>query len=104
MTLGMAAIALMNIMWLQAAPTAFKNIGWKFYLAFIIPGYLFAIVAYFYYPETRGLPLEEIAALFGDEEVVGQREIEREIAMGGEAGGEKGDVSVEEGERQSEKS
>ena len=66
MTIGMAAIALMNIMWLQAAPTAFANIGWKFYLAFIIPGYLFAIVVFFFYPDTRGLPLEEVAAIFGD--------------------------------------
>ena len=67
MTIGMAAISLMNVMWLQAAPTAFANIGWKFYLAFIIPAYLFAIVAWFFYPNTKGLALEEIAAIFGDE-------------------------------------
>lgn len=67
MTLGMAAISLMNVMWLQAAPTAFKNVGWKFYLAFIIPAYLFAAVAWFFYPNTKGLALEEIAAIFGDE-------------------------------------
>lgn len=67
MTIGMAAISLMNIMWLQAAPTAFKNISWKFYLCFIIPAYLFAIVCWFFYPNTKGLALEEIAALFGDD-------------------------------------
>lgn len=30
MNIGVAGICLMNIIWLQAAPTAFQNIGWKF--------------------------------------------------------------------------
>jgi len=30
MNIGVAGICLMNIIWLQAAPTAFANIGWKF--------------------------------------------------------------------------
>ena len=67
MTIGMAVISLMNIMWLQAAPTAFENIGWKFYLAFIIPAFLFSIACWIWYPNTKGLALEEIAAIFGDE-------------------------------------
>jgi hypothetical protein len=67
MTIGMASISLMNVMWLQVAPTAFEKITWKFYLCFIIPAYLFSIVCFFYYPNTKGLALEEIAALFGDE-------------------------------------
>lgn len=67
MTIGMASIALMNVMWLQVAPTAFEKITWKFYLCFIIPAYLFSIVCFFFYPNTKGLALEEIAALFGDE-------------------------------------
>jgi sugar porter (SP) family MFS transporter len=44
MALGVAGICLMNIIWLQAAPTAFANIGWKFYLCFIIPGCISAAV------------------------------------------------------------
>ncbi|KFY14232.1 hypothetical protein V492_02761 [Pseudogymnoascus sp. VKM F-4246] len=67
MTIGMATISLMNIMWLQSAPSAFKNIGWKFYLCFIIPAYTFAIICWVFYPNTKGLALEEIAAIFGDE-------------------------------------
>ncbi|CAK7199700.1 hypothetical protein SEUCBS139899_002383 [Sporothrix eucalyptigena] len=67
MALGMAAISLMNVMWLQSAPTAFATISWKFYLCFIIPAYIFAIVCLLFYPDTKGLALEEIAALFGDE-------------------------------------
>lgn len=64
--LGVAMISFMNIIWLQAAPTAFANIGWKFYLCFIIPGTIGGIVMWMYFPNTRGLPLEEVAAIFGD--------------------------------------
>ena len=70
-------ISLMNIIWLQSAPTAFKNIGWKFYLAFIIPGSIGGILMWIYFPDTLGLPLEEVAAIFGDadEVAVYQRDI-----------------------------
>ena len=75
--LGVSMISLMNIIWLQSAPTAFNKIGWKFYLAFIIPGTLGAIVMWLYFPDTLGRPLEEIAAIFGDadEVAVYQRDI-----------------------------
>lgn len=71
-------ISLMNIIWLQSAPTAFVKVGWKFYLAFIIPGTIGAVVMIMYFPDTKGLPLEEVAALFGDldEIAVYQREID----------------------------
>ncbi|KAK5095207.1 hypothetical protein LTR70_003635 [Exophiala xenobiotica] len=92
--LGVAMISLMNIMWLQAAPVAFKNITWKFYLCFIISGSIGAAVMWFTFPNTKGLPLEEIAALFGDadEVAVYQRDIEVDenhhiIGVGGERAG-----------------
>jgi hypothetical protein len=44
----------------------FRNIGWKFYLCFIVLSGLFAIYCFFFFPDTRGLPIEEIALLFGD--------------------------------------
>ena len=49
------------------APTAFRAIGWKFYLVFIIAAAVAFTWAYFMVPETKGLPLEEVAALFGGE-------------------------------------
>ena len=70
MTLGMASLCLGNIIWLQAAPTAFKTIGWKYYLFFIIITALGAFAAFFTFPDTRNVPLEEIARLFGDDEGV----------------------------------
>jgi hypothetical protein len=47
-----------------------SNIGWKYYLCFIIPGYIFAVIVFFFYPDTKALPLEEIAALFGDSDEI----------------------------------
>ncbi|KAF2117727.1 MFS transporter [Lophiotrema nucula] len=76
-SLGVATISFTNIIWLQAAPTAFITIGWKFYLVFIIPGTIGGIIIWTWFPDTNGLPLEEVAALFGDEDEVAvyQREI-----------------------------
>lgn len=65
-SLGMAGLCATNIIWLQVAPVAFKTIGWKFYLCFIIPSFLCGIVILFWFPDTRGIPLESIAAIFGD--------------------------------------
>jgi len=44
----------------------YRHIGWKFYLCFIIPGYIFAVCCWIFFPDTRHLALEEIAAIFGD--------------------------------------
>jgi MFS family permease len=56
----------MTLLYTEAASTAFANIGWKYYLVFIIvPACGLPILARF--PETRGLSLEEISAVFGDE-------------------------------------
>ncbi|KAK5046740.1 hypothetical protein LTR84_007501 [Exophiala bonariae] len=65
--LGMAGLNLINIVWLQVAPTAFANIGWRFYLCLIVPGTVMALIILFWFPNTKGMPLEEVAALFGDE-------------------------------------
>ncbi|KIX98805.1 uncharacterized protein Z520_05266 [Fonsecaea multimorphosa CBS 102226] len=80
--LGVAMISLMNIIWLQSAPTAFETIGWKFYLCFIIPGTLGAIAMWIWFPDTNGLPLEEVAAIFGDADEVAiyQRDLEVDFA------------------------
>ncbi|RDW74860.1 hypothetical protein BP6252_06002 [Coleophoma cylindrospora] len=83
--LGVATISLTNIMWLQSAPTAFITIGWKFYLVLIIPGTIGSVIMFFFFPDTNGLPLEEIAAIFGDadEVAVYQRDIDmNDIAIG----------------------
>ncbi|KAK5444276.1 hypothetical protein LTS15_010391 [Exophiala xenobiotica] len=68
--MSIGAIALTDLVYLQVTATAFANIGWKFFLVFIIISGLGGIVAFIYLPETKGVPLEEIAAIFGDTEEV----------------------------------
>ncbi|OQV07560.1 hypothetical protein CLAIMM_11976 [Cladophialophora immunda] len=70
LALATASFALTSLAYLQASPTAFRTIGWKFYLVFIcccVVGLVFIIFAI---PETNGVPLEEVAAIFGDEDEV----------------------------------
>lgn len=70
MTLNMATYALTNIIWLQAAPTAFANIGWKYYLFFISITTVGTVVIYFTFPDTLNKSLEQVAGLFGDDDLV----------------------------------
>lgn len=48
---------------------AFANIGWKFYLVFIIISGIGCVCVYFFIPETKNIPLEEMAKIFGDTDV-----------------------------------
>jgi hypothetical protein len=64
--LGIAAMCLSNLVWTAAAPAAFKNIGWKYYIFFIVQAAFGGVAALKYFPNTLGRPLEEIATLFGD--------------------------------------
>ncbi|KAI1627054.1 general substrate transporter [Exophiala viscosa] len=52
------------------SPLAFKNIGWHMFLIYFGLAIVAAIIAWFFIVETKGVPMEEIGALFGDEVVV----------------------------------
>ncbi|KAM5515439.1 Sugar/inositol transporter [Fusarium oxysporum f. sp. vasinfectum] len=52
---------------LEAAPTAFQTIGWRFYLIMMAFTLICAIIFAVFFPETKGMTLEEISALFDDE-------------------------------------
>ncbi|RKK27588.1 hypothetical protein BFJ66_g16131 [Fusarium oxysporum f. sp. cepae] len=56
-----------TLIYTQVAPTAFAEIGWRYYLVFIITPLIGAIVMWKFFPETTRLSLEEIAGLFGDD-------------------------------------
>lgn len=49
------------------AAVAFKNIGWQMYMVWFAVTCVSAILIYFFVPETKGIALEEIGQLFGDE-------------------------------------
>lgn len=81
--LGMFSLCVSSIIWLQSAPTAFDSIGWKFYIIFIVFDAL-AAAAVLFYPNTLGKPLEEVAALFGDDDMVAvfQADLDSGVLMG----------------------
>ncbi|KAK6368175.1 hypothetical protein LTS17_009916 [Exophiala oligosperma] len=63
--LAMSGLFLADTLWLELASTAMATIGWKYYLMFLCLGVVHTIYLYFRLPETSGLALEEIDALFG---------------------------------------
>ncbi|OQU97101.1 hypothetical protein CLAIMM_03092 [Cladophialophora immunda] len=75
LSVTIAVLALTDILYLQLAPTAFASIGWKYYLVFIILSAISVVWIYFVVPETKEIPLEEMARIFGDEVVVYQADI-----------------------------
>ena len=70
MSMAMASLCAGEIIRLQSAPTAFANIGWKFYLCFILVTAVGALWVGTTFRDTRDKPLEEIAKMFGDEDLV----------------------------------
>jgi hypothetical protein len=48
----------------QVTPIALKNIGWKFYLIFIVCDITNALFFYLFLPETKGVTLEAMNDLF----------------------------------------
>lgn len=46
---------------------AFAQVGWRYYLVFIIVSFCGAPILYLF-PETKRMSLEEIGALFGDDD------------------------------------
>ncbi|KAH0830956.1 MFS sugar transporter [Fonsecaea pedrosoi] len=65
--MGLASFLGSALVYNEVAGTAFATIGWKYYLVFIavtLAGLPFLL---FCCPETKGLTLEEVGQLFGDE-------------------------------------
>ncbi|KAJ5652681.1 hypothetical protein N7507_010107 [Penicillium longicatenatum] len=76
--IAMAVLSATNLMWLQATPHAISTISWRWYLVFTcIPGAA-AVIVILRFKDTRNKPLEEIAAIFGDQDMVAvyQRELD----------------------------
>jgi predicted MFS family arabinose efflux permease len=58
------------ITYVTPGATAIATIGWRYFLVFIGLTVVTVVVIFFYYPETKGRSLEELAELFGEPVVV----------------------------------
>ncbi|KIX98612.1 uncharacterized protein Z520_05913 [Fonsecaea multimorphosa CBS 102226] len=69
-TIQVVSYGAFSILWGQSGPTAISNIGWRFFLVFICITVVTSFVIYWYFPDTQGKSLEEMALLFGDDDLV----------------------------------
>lgn len=67
---SISALFAMSLIYTMCAPVAFTTIGWKYYIIFIVMPLVGATIMYLFYPETKGLTLEEIGKKFGDDVAV----------------------------------
>ncbi|RDW68215.1 hypothetical protein BP5796_08872 [Coleophoma crateriformis] len=67
---SVAVFMLATIPYLESFTLGYSVIGWRYYLIFIGMAVLAVPAIYLLCPETKGLSLEEINGLFGDEVVV----------------------------------
>ncbi|KAI9163591.1 Lactose permease [Paramyrothecium foliicola] len=56
-------------------PIGLENIGWKYYIVFCVLLLVFFIITYFYFPETKGHSLEEIAKIFDGDDVLDEQRV-----------------------------
>ncbi|KAH8702278.1 general substrate transporter [Talaromyces proteolyticus] len=66
--LAVASKSAINILYLQFTPQGFSNLGWKYFLIYICISSVGYVWLYWATPETKGIPLEEIAAIYGDKD------------------------------------
>lgn len=65
-----------------ANPIALEAIGWKYYIVFACLIVVWLIVIWFFYPETKGLGLEEVAVVFdGDKAMAALNILDRKNSM-----------------------
>ncbi|KAG8631577.1 hypothetical protein KVT40_000717 [Elsinoe batatas] len=72
--LSVTGLFAMNLVYMQTAPIAFANVGWRFNLLFIIVPLVCVPIIWKVCPETKGLTLEEVGALFEDKVAPGLNE------------------------------
>lgn len=54
-------------------PIALDDIGWRYYIVYCVILALIVVVTWFYFPETKGHSLEEIAEIFDGESAAVRR-------------------------------
>ncbi|KAK3112211.1 hypothetical protein LTR53_011749 [Teratosphaeriaceae sp. CCFEE 6253] len=66
MSISVSGLFIATIIFLQAAPTAFAAIGWKYYVVFVVITSVLFVVVWVWFPETKKQSLEDVGLLFND--------------------------------------
>ena len=74
--LAAAADFLGNFLVVEVTPISVRNIGWRTYLIWAVLNLVNAIVVFVFYPETAGIPLEQIDHLFTDQTETSTEQVE----------------------------
>ncbi|EFZ00038.1 hypothetical protein MHUMG1_02912 [Metarhizium humberi] len=69
-SISTAANWIFNYMVVQITPIAIENIGWKTYIIFAILNATWVPIIFFFFPETKGLELEDVDRLFAGDDVI----------------------------------
>ena len=72
MAISYVCNSLANLFNSFASPVAITAIGWKYYIVYIVLLAQFLVVAYLFFPETRGHSLEQIGDLFESKVITGR--------------------------------
>lgn len=54
----------------QITPIAIDNIGWKTYIIFAVLNATWVPIIFLFFPETKGLELEDVDRLFAGEDII----------------------------------
>lgn len=71
LTLCFCFTALSGVFNQYVNPIGLQKLGWKFYLVYIVILVIQVIMIYFYFVETKGLPLEEISRVIDGDDAAG---------------------------------
>ncbi|EXJ56256.1 uncharacterized protein A1O5_12712 [Cladophialophora psammophila CBS 110553] len=96
-SIAIAGFFVLNVVWTEAAPTAFVNIGWRYYILFVCLTGLQGLLIYFFLPETANVPLEELEELFGGRVAIHMDEIDVAATGNIENTGDTYDKNLEQG-------
>ncbi|KAH7193696.1 general substrate transporter [Fusarium flagelliforme] len=69
-SISTAANWIFNYMIVQITPISINNIGWRTYIIFAVLNTLWVPLIFLFFPETKGLELEDVDQLFGGEDII----------------------------------
>lgn len=61
----------------QITPISIDNIGWRTYIIFAVLNACWVPIIFLFFPETKGLELEAVDALFSGDAPIGPLELEK---------------------------